>query len=100
MLCQSLIVSCLLLLSEDVEVNPGPGPRHHVAPAPNQCSNQNGIFCGLCYSWYHTSFTGNANKPGLAQVMKVDVARSVIKKLFLSIIPLFFHVQRKLLMSL
>ena len=50
----SFLTSCLLLLSGDVEANPGPRyPCGHCAKSVR--SNQPGIFCEACYSWYHTN---------------------------------------------
>ena len=51
----SLLASCLLLLSGDVEANPGPGPRYPCGSCSKGVrSSQQGIFCEVCYYWFHT----------------------------------------------
>lgn len=55
--CSSLFAFCLLLLSEDVEANPGPGPCYPCGScAKSFCSNQPDIYCEVCYFWYHTKY--------------------------------------------
>ena len=51
----SFFTSCMLLLSGDVEVNPGPGLRHPCGSCSKAVrSTQHGIFCEVCYFWFHT----------------------------------------------
>ena len=50
----SLFSAVLLLLAGDIETNPGPGPKHPCASCSKAVkSNQRGIFCEVCYQWYH-----------------------------------------------
>ena len=98
--CSSFLASCLLLLSGDVEVNPGPGPRHPCGSCSKAVSSyQRGIFF---VSYVITGTTQTAltcqmrSTPDLAPVMKACTVRSVSKRLLLSIIPQSFHVWRRL----
>ena len=52
----SFLSLCLILLSGDIELNPGPGPHHpcgSCARAVRSC--QRGIFCEVCYYWFHSN---------------------------------------------
>ena len=49
----SYYTACLLLLSGNIEVNPG--PKHPCGFCSRSVrSNQRGILCEVCYFWYHT----------------------------------------------
>ena len=51
----SFLACCLILLSGDIELNPGPGPRHPCGSCSLPVkSNQRGIYCEVCFYWYHT----------------------------------------------
>ena len=50
----SLLSSILLLIAGDVEVNPGPAKHPCGSCSKAVKSNQRGIFCEVCYLWYHT----------------------------------------------
>ena len=55
----SFLACSLILLSGDVELNPGPGPRHPCGSCSRLVrSNQCGIYCEVCFLWYHTSCIG------------------------------------------
>ena len=50
----SLFSSILLLIAGDVQVNPGPAKHPCASCSKPVKSNQRGIFCEVCYQWYHT----------------------------------------------
>ena len=51
----SFLSLCLVLLSGDIEQIPGPGPCHPCGSCSRAVrANQRGIFCEVCYSWFHT----------------------------------------------
>ena len=48
------VISLLLLLAGDIEVNPGPSYKHPCSPCDKPVkSNQDGIQCDGCDFWFH-----------------------------------------------
>ena len=50
----SLFSFILLLIAGDVQINPGPAKHPCASCSKPVKSNQCGIFCEVCYQWYHT----------------------------------------------